>query len=350
MDVSPTPQTVAAARDFISRFLAARKSDVRLVDAPLTNDTGMDFPRSVERGFAERPRQLDCRFLYDAEGSRLFEEITAQPEYYPTRTEAELLRAHANEIRACTGPVSLVELGSGYSVKTEAILNAYTRRDAHVEYVPVDVSAEALRAAERSITQRFPQVKFTGIRGSYASAFAVLPHLKPQLLIFLGSTIGNFDRADTEEFWRSVERGLPEDGFFLLGVDLVKDAERLEAAYDDRAGVTARFTKNYFTRMNRELGADFDVDGIRHVATWNAELDQVEIRARFESAQRVHFTALDRSYDFASGEEIFVEISRKFRLGELREELHRHGLATQRCFTAPGDAFGLLLLKRNSSS
>jgi L-histidine N-alpha-methyltransferase len=336
--------------DFPTRFQEAVGSGAVLVQAPGTSESLQAFARSVAAGLSDEPKWLHCRFLYDAEGSRLFEEITRQPEYYPTRTEAGILAEHADETRRFTGPVTLVELGSGYSVKTEYLLSAYSRDEEPVRYVPVDVSGSALLAASRSIAESFSDVDFTGINGTYRSAFPVLRQLSPQMLIFLGSSIGNFNEAETTSFWRSVADHLPAGDFFLLGVDLVKDVDVLEAAYNDSAGVTARFTNNYFARINRELGAALDLSQIEHQATWNPALERIEIYARFHSDQQLHIEPLDQTFEIRSGERIMIEISRKHRLPKLQRELAAFGFDLKRVFTDDKKWFALLLLERTDDT
>ncbi|NIR42756.1 MAG: L-histidine N(alpha)-methyltransferase [Gemmatimonadetes bacterium] len=331
---------------FSTRFRDAVTNGTALVQAPGAEDTVMTFARSVAAGLSDDPKWLHCRFLYDAEGSRLFERITEQPEYYPTRTEAAILQAHADEIRALTGPVAIVELGSGYSVKTEHLLGAYAGDGKDVLYVPVDVSASALREANRSIASNFPAVRFTGITGPYPSAFPVLRQLSPQLVVFLGSTIGNFNPGEMTAFFSALSGHMPAHDFFLLGADLVKDPTVLEAAYNDAAGITARFTKNYFVRLNRELGAELDLDAIEHVAVWNPEWERMEIYAHFHRAQEIYIEPLDESYQIAAGERILIEISRKFRLPMLRAELAKHGFRSRRSFSDEKGWFALLLLER----
>lgn len=334
-------------KDFTERFRRALRTGQDLVTAPGTTDSVLAFARSVAAGLGDDPKWLHCRFLYDAEGSRLFEEITAQPEYYPTRTEAAILSRHADRIREITGPVNLVELGSGYSVKTEHLLNAYLRDGTELRYVPVDVSVSALQEASRSIQENFADVQFTAIAGTYASAFPVFRELTPQMVIFLGSTIGNFNEAESTAFWTAVAGHLPAGNFVLLGVDLVKDVEILEAAYNDRAEITARFTKNYLTRMNRELDAGIDADQVEHEAVWNPARDRMEISLRFNTDQRVQVSPLNETFQVRSGERILVEISRKFRLPKLREELHRFGFELLQTFTDDREWFALLLLRRH---
>ncbi len=336
--------------DFPVRFQEALGSGAALVHAPGTSEPVQAFARSVAAGLSDDPKWLHCRFLYDAEGSRLFEEITRQPEYYPTRSEAAILEQHAATIRRITGPATLVELGSGYSVKTEYLLSAYSEGGAEVLYVPVDVSVSALREASRSIADSFPEVQFTGINGPYPSAFPVLRQLSPQMVIFLGSTIGNFNPAEATAFWRAVAGHLPAGDFFLLGVDLLKDVGVLEAAYNDAAGFTARFVKNYFTRINRELGANVDLDSIDYVGEWNADLRRMDIAVRFTSDQEVYVAPLDQRFSVKRGERILVEISRKFRLPELADELSLYGFAVRRAFADDKRWFALLLLERVEDS
>lgn len=331
---------------FPTRFREALGSGAALVEAPGARDTVLAFARSVAAGLRDQPKWLHCRFLYDAEGSRLFEGITDQPEYYPTRTEAAILAEHASDIRAITGPRTLVELGSGYSVKTEHLLNAYVDDENALLYVPVDVSDTALREAGKTIAENFADVQVTGINGTYSSALPILRQLTPQLVIFLGSTIGNFNPAEMTAFWRNVAGHLPSGDFFLLGVDLVKDAAVLEAAYNDAAGITARFTKNYFARMNRELGSGIDLSRVEHVATWNPELERVEISLRFTTGQRIRIEPLDEEFEVEAGEQILIEISRKFRLPQLSDELTTHGFEVRHTFTDEREWFALLLLER----
>ncbi len=336
--------------DFPTRFKEAVGSGAVLVEAPGTSESLQAFARSVAAGLSDEPKWLHYRFLYDAEGSRLFEQITLQPEYYPTRTEAGILAEHADEIRRFTGPVTLVELGSGYSVKTEYLLSAYSRDEEPVRYVPVDVSGSALLAASRSIAESFSDVDFTGINGTYRSAFPVLRQLSPQMLIFLGSSIGNFNEAETTLFLRSVADHLPAGDFFLLGVDLVKDVDVLEAAYNDAAGVTARFTNNYFARINRELGAELDLSQIEHHAIWNPALERIEIYARFSSEQQIYVQPLDQTFEIRSGERIMIEISRKHRLPKLQREMASFGFDLKRVFTDEKKWFALLLLERTDDT
>lgn len=307
----------------------------------------LDFAGSVSDGLHRHPRQLDCRYLYDANGSALFEDICRQPEYYQTRTERSILAANADNIRAVTGPVLLFELGAGCACKTGCLLDAYVHGDGRLTYAPVDVSESALRQAGVNINGKWPDVQVLGIHGTYQDAFPLFTMNDRAMVIFLGSTIGNFDDDQADEFWRSVSIHMKQDDYFLLGVDLVKDIALLEAAYNDAAGVTEAFTKNLFRRMNRELGSEIHLDHVEHVARYCEELKRIEIFARFHRQQPVRIKPLCREFIIRQGEEILVEISRKFELSELPGYFRQYGFSVEQTYTDPNDWFGLLLLRKD---
>lgn len=334
--------------DLLTRFqdALAEGRDV-VLRAPGHADPVKDFAGSVVRGLERPTRRLDCRFLYDARGSALYERICRLPEYYLTRTEASILSRCAPGIRDVTGPVTLFELGSGYSVKTDHLLAAYLARDPAVRYVPVDVSESALREAARAIAARRPGARVIAVNGTYEDAFPLFRAASPAMLVFLGSTIGNFDEAEAGLFLERVAAHLDPGDFFLLGVDLAKDAALIEAAYNDTAGVTEAFTKNLFVRMNRELGADLDIGSIAHVARYDARRRRIEIHARFRKAQRLRVAPLGRAFRIAAGEEILVEISRKFAVDDLVPCVESFGFAVRRAFTDPQRWFALLLMERD---
>jgi L-histidine Nalpha-methyltransferase len=333
--------------DLLAQFqeaLDAGRSAV--LRAPGNADPVTDLARSVARGLERTPRRLDCRFLYDARGSALYERICGLPEYYLTRTEASILSRCAPEIRDVTGPVTLFELGSGYSVKTDHLLAAYMARDPEVRYVPVDVSESALREAGRVIASRRPEVRVVAVNGAYEDAFPLFRAASPVLVVFLGSTIGNLDEEESDAFLGRVAAHLGPGDFFLLGVDLVKETALIEAAYNDAAGVTEAFTKNLFVRINRELGAGLDLGAIAHVARYSGPRRQVEIHARFASAQTLRVDPLNRVFRVAAGEKILVEISRKFLIGGLVPRLEAFGFAARKTFTDPRLWFALILMER----
>ncbi len=341
-----------AKQELVKGFQTIRAGhDSHILQTGKQAEVLFDFANSVASGLARNPRQLECRFLYDTRGSELYEQITCQPEYYPTRTEATILARHVEEIRQLTGPVSIIELGSGSSAKTVHLLRAWTvaaATPAEVCYIPVDVSASALQVASRSLRRNYPGIRVIGVNSTYQEAFALFADAAPAMIVFLGSTIGNLERAEASRFFQDIARHMAPDEYFLLGVDLVKDAAVLEAAYNDAAGVTAAFTCNLFARMNRELDSCLDLDGIEHVARWNQQDRQIEIHARFRRPQTLRVGPLCRDFRIDDGEEILVEISRKFRLAEIRAELTGYGLQTCRTFTDPRSWYALLLLQKTS--
>lgn len=328
-------------------FLRARNCDHHLMMRMAGQAAAVDqFAESVVAGLGSRPRRLDCRFLYDARGGQLFERICRQPEYYPTRTEAAIMAARAEEICRYTGPVSILELGSGCSSKTGQLLAAHAAMHGPLQYVPVDVCENSLQQACRDIPAHYPGVRVTGLHGTYEDAFRLFRMAAPVLVLFLGSTIGNFDEDEADSFWRAVAGEMAAGDFFLLGVDLVKDEQLLTAAYNDAAGVTAAFTRNLFVRMNRELDAGLEPEKIEHLARYNHRHERIEIHARFTTPQNLRVAPLGKSFAIARHEEILVEISRKFRLPPLTDYLQSHGFAVRKTFTDQRQWFGLLLLQR----
>ncbi|MEJ2032553.1 MAG: L-histidine N(alpha)-methyltransferase [Deltaproteobacteria bacterium] len=337
----------ATSEELLKDFQQSRAGNYsRLMRMPCRVAVAIDFARSVADGLARRPRRLDCRFLYDPKGSELYERICEQPEYYPTRIEAAILAACASDICCITGPVTILELGSGCSVKTDHLLAAYTKAYGPLHYVPIDVSESALQQAGRDITSRYSQVRVTGINGTYEESFHVFETASPALILFLGSTVGNFDEKEADDFWRSIAGHMTAGDHFLIGVDLVKDRAVLEAAYDDAAGVTAAFTRNLFARMNRELGASLDLDTIKHVARYRTDRERIEIHARFTKQQLINIAPLGESFAIHSGEEILVEISRKFRLADLPAFFALYGFQVRQTYTDERNWFAVLLLQK----
>ncbi|BCS52710.1 L-histidine N(alpha)-methyltransferase [Geobacter sp. SVR] len=309
-------------------------------------DPVLDFALSTAAGFASSPRRLECRFLYDEQGSALFERITVQPEYYLTRTETEILAASAKRIREITGPVTLVELGSGYSVKTEHLLRAWLARGRPVRYVPVDVSESALWSACRTISVTHPDVQVIGVNTEYPGAFPLFRELFPVLVMFLGSTIGNFTPLENTAFLEGLSAALSPGDFFLVGLDLVKEAPIIEAAYNDAAGVTGEFTRNLFARMNRELGSGIDLSAVQHDARYNPDKEQVEIKALFTSPQAIRIRQLEETFRVSRGETVRTEISRKFRIDRFVPQLEAFGFATEDVFIDDQGWFALVLARR----
>ncbi|EFE65457.1 L-histidine N(alpha)-methyltransferase [Streptomyces viridosporus] len=302
--------------------------------------TGAALRADVLEGLTGRPRTLPPKWFYDARGSELFEEITALPEYYPTRAEREILAARSEEIAAAAGARTLVELGSGSSEKTRYLLDALTELRA---YVPVDVSESALTRAGRALVAERPGLDVHALIADFTARPALPATPGPRLVAFLGGTIGNLLPAERAVFLASLRDLLAPGDCLLLGTDLVKDEQVLVRAYDDAAGVTAAFNKNVLTVINRELGADFDPAAFDHVALWDAGHEWIEMRLRSRVAQTVKVPALDLAVDFAAGEDLRTEVSAKFRKEGVRDELDSAGLELTRWWTDEAGRFALSL-------
>ncbi|MFJ2478110.1 L-histidine N(alpha)-methyltransferase [Streptomyces sp. NPDC087659] len=294
----------------------------------------------VRHGLTRTTKELPPKWFYDARGSELFEEITRLPEYYPTRAEREIISGRARDIAAATGARTLVELGSGSSEKTRFLLDALPELHS---YVPVDVSESALTGAAESLLADRPGLHVHALIADFTRVLALPDTPGPRLVAFLGGTIGNLLPGERAEFLRSVRALLAPGDALLLGTDLVKDERVLVAAYDDAAGVTAEFDKNVLAVVNRELGADFPLDGFEHVAVWNAQEEWIEMRLRAREATKVRIRELDLVVPFEAGEEIRTEVSAKFRQEGVRSELAAAGMKLTEWWTDSGGRFALSL-------
>ncbi|HVU72803.1 MAG TPA: L-histidine N(alpha)-methyltransferase [Mycobacteriales bacterium] len=297
----------------------------------------------VRRGLTAPRKWLPPTYFYDAEGSRLFDEITRLPEYYPTRRERAALVACAAEIAASTQADTLVEIGSGTSEKTRLLLDALRDVGTLQRFVPFDVDESVLMTAGYAITADYPGVAVHAVVGDFTKHTPLLPVGGRRLLAFLGSTIGNLEPEPRARFLRDVAGNLQDGDAFLLGIDLVKDAGRLQRAYDDAAGVTAAFNRNVLRVLDRELHADADPDAFDHVALWNAEDEWIEMRLRARQAMDVHIGDLDLDVSFTPGEDLRTEISAKFRREGVERELGEAGLVLQRWWTDPAGDVALAL-------
>ena len=299
--------------------------------------------RDVLDGLTRSPKSLPPKWFYDAVGSDLFDQITRLPEYYPTRAEAQILRARSAEIAAASGAETLVELGSGTSEKTRMLLDALRDSGSLRRFIPFDVDAGVLEAAGAAIQREYPGVEIEAVCGDFEEHLGKIPGGGRRLVVFLGSTIGNLTTEPRAEFLAALSDTLQPGDSLLLGTDLVKDTDRLVRAYDDSAGVTAQFNRNVLAVVNRELGADFDLAAFEHVARWNIAEERIEMWLRAGSAQRVRIDALDLTADFATGEEMLTEVSCKFRPDGVAAELAGAGLRRTHWWTDPAGDFGLSL-------
>jgi L-histidine Nalpha-methyltransferase len=297
---------------------------------------------ATRRGLRAEPKRLPTVWLYDQRGSRLYEEITRLPEYYLPRCEREILRARAPELAARTRARTLVELGAGAAQNTRLLLDAL-----EVErFVPVDVSEEALRASAEAIAAAYPRISVEPLVGDFERDLDALPGPGPRLVALLGSTIGNLY---PEQRTRLLATLGAEDAF-LVGLDLVKDVARLEAAYHDRTGVTEAFVRNALTAANRELDATFDQRRFAYEARWDPEHEWMDIGLRARRAHTVSIQRLELDVAFEEGEPLRVEISSKFRREQLELEAGRAGLRVESWWTDRAGDFALALMLRDASA
>jgi L-histidine Nalpha-methyltransferase len=287
-----------------------------------------EFARAVAEGLTKRQKTLPPSWLYDEVGSALFEVITVLPEYGVTRAEASLLEHASDEIvRASSRPSHIVELGSGTGTKTRHILCAAAHKR-EIQYVPIDISAAALANCSHALGD-IPNVRIEPIAASYLEGLDVAlsnrKHGEPILLLFLGSTIGNFNRSEAMTFLSRLAKRMRPGDHLLLGADLVKARARLISAYDDPLGVTAAFNLNLLARINRELDGHFDLSRFRHQARYNERYSRIEMHLRSRVAQQVHIGALDLTIPFAADETIWTESSHKFRAEDIAALGRRSG-------------------------
>jgi dimethylhistidine N-methyltransferase len=291
----------------------------------------------VARGLLHRPKSLPPKLFYDDAGSELFERITHLPEYYPTRTEAAILQASADDIAAAAGQVaSLVELGAGTSCKTTSVLAALGQRQTEFSFFPVDISGAALHAGQRLLEREFPRLRLVPTTADYTRNLLFLRKIPaPRLVLYLGSTIGNYTPSQAAAFLSRLRHVLQRGDALLLGTDLRKPPELLLPAYDDPQGVTAAFNKNLLARINRELGGHFGLDSFRHVVRWNARASRIEMYLQSTVRQSVRIEGLDASIEFEQDELIHTENSYKYTEAMVTTMLKRGGFARERTWKDP---------------
>lgn len=327
--------TISASPDRPSRFKLVEEQEPSV-------DNLLDDART---GLLSRPKTLPAKYFYDARGSELFQAICQTPEYYPTRAEAALLQTHAEAIIGHAAPSHLVELGSGSAEKTPLLLEQLGAQQGAGVYVPVEISKTALLDSAERLLQRFPWLSVIGISADYERGLELIPQGGRRLFAFLGSTLGNFTEPEAIDFLRTIRRRMNPDDSFLLGADLIKDTEVLNAAYNDAQGVTAEFNLNVLHVMNRQLNAEFDPHSFAHRAFYNEEQSQIEMHLVSLREQSVAVPALDAEVHFAEGETIRTEISRKFSRASLARLLDAAGFALQHFWAPTSGTFSLTLAK-----
>ncbi|WP_111747179.1 L-histidine N(alpha)-methyltransferase [Salinisphaera orenii] len=322
-----------------NRLVSSRVAPARPVSSLLED---------ARHGLLQRPRTLPPKYFYDDRGSRLFEAICQTPEYYPSRTEAALLSAHADSIIEQAAPAHLLELGSGSSRKTRHLLDACDRLGRPCGYWPFDVSAGMMLDAGAALVADYAWLHVHALIGDYTGGLSGLPLRQAgrRLIVFLGGTLGNFEPADARAMLREIATLMRGDDGLLVGLDRVKDRARLEAAYDDADGMTAAFNGNVLSVLNRELGAGFPVDTYRHRAVFDENKARIEMRLVAGHDHRVQLPALDTHIDMQAGEEILTEVSYKFTPASIEALLREAGLTLTRHYEADGGDYSLLLAKR----
>jgi L-histidine Nalpha-methyltransferase len=312
--------------------------------------------QDVINGLQKTPKSLPARYFYDRQGSQLFEQICQLPEYYPTRTEASILKQYASEIVKFTQGVEIVELGSGSSTKTRYLFNAYQDLNNPLYYTPVDVSDSILKTSAYRLLTDYPQLKIQGKVATYSQALQQLTSyfLGTRIIIFLGSSIGNFNPVECDRLLTQITTALNPGDYFLLGIDLQKPIEILVAAYNDAQGVTAAFNLNMLQHLNNRFQGNFNLNLFKHQAIYNSTAHQIEMYLISQEAQSVTLESLDLTIELAPEEKILTEISRKFNLQQMKEYLGDYPADTLRdrnlnlihTYTDQQQWFGLLLCQK----
>lgn len=320
----------------------------RLINLSRSSEVETNAGSDVIQGLTKTPKTLPPRYFYDDRGSELFEEICELPEYYPTRTEAAILQQYASEIAQLTGACELVELGSGSSTKTRLLLDAYESLGYPLRYLPIDVSAGILESSAEKLLFDYPSLHIQGLVSTYELALQQLTptQLPTRMIFFLGSTLGNLNPQECDIFLSQITAALKVGEYFLLGIDLQKSKHLLEAAYNDSQGVTAEFNLNMLTHLNKRFQGNFDTSLFEHWAFYNEQLHQIEMHLRSLKANSVRLDALDLTLDFEAGETIMTEISRKFNLDLMKQELQAKNLKPIQSWTDSNQWFGLILCQR----
>jgi L-histidine N-alpha-methyltransferase len=314
------------------------------IDSYLSAGDERSLAYDVLDGLTRPFKELPPKHFYDARGSALFDRICELPEYYPTRTERAILLEHAETIVALNGAAELVELGSGTAAKTRVLLNAMAAAGTLRRYVPFDVTEAVVRESAELLVEEYPGLEVYGVIGDFERHLGRTPRaVGPRIVAFLGGTIGNFMPGSRRRFLGAIGKLLAPGDALLLGTDLVKNPRMIEAAYDDSQGVTAEFNRNVLHVLNRELGADFDVDGFDHVALFDEQHEWIEMRLRARDAQEVKIADLDLVVAFEAGEELRTEISAKFTRRRIEGDLAAGGMQLVEWLTDPDELFALSL-------
>lgn len=316
--------------------------------AEIEREAESDFAADVRDGLSATAKHLSCKYFYDAEGSQLFEEICELPEYYPTRAERSILDVNADEIvRRLPADMSMIELGSGSSTKTQLLIDAFLAAHGRLRYLPIDVSPTMLAESCKQLERSRPTLELVPIAAEYEpglSRMQILEAGRPKLVLWLGSSIGNYAPDEAGRFLQSLRAMLAPSDRLLVGIDLRKGRKVLERAYDDAAGTTARFNRNLLIRINRELGGHFDVARFDHRAVWHERAGCVSMYLVSRGKQRVRIDDLELTVPFRDGEAIHTESSYKYSPAEIDALAADAGLAVEQRWCDELGRFSLNLL------
>ena len=326
----------------------------------INNELNNEFAKDVEKGLNDKQKHISPKFFYDKKGSRLFEEICMQPEYYLNRIESQILKNSVDEILKIIGgqEISVIELGNGNSLKTRILLGPFLTKLKIVTYFPIDVSLKMLKKSIKDLFREYANLQIYGICSDYVSglvkinAFMKLKREIPnkKFIIFLGSSIGNFDPKDAIDFLHSIARYVRKEDLLLIGIDLEKDKSILDRAYNDKNGITAKFNFNVLARINRELEGEFNISNFEHRSFYNIHKHRIEMHLESKLDQQVRIGAIGKKFYFKKGEKIHTENSYKYSLRRLNKLVKKAGLQVIRNFTDPEEQYTLLLLKKVSNA
>lgn len=315
-----------------------------------------EFSKDVESGLNDKQKHISPKFFYDKKGSKLFEEICKQPEYYLNRTESQILKNSVDEILEIIGDeeISLVELGNGNSLKTRILLGPLLSGLKNVSYFPIDVSLKMLKKSISDLFSEYANLKIYGICSDYVTGLVKINDFmkskknvpKRKFIIFLGSSIGNFDPKQAQIFLCSIAKYVKKDDLLLIGIDLEKDKSILDRAYNDKNGITAKFNLNVLSRINKELDGEFKVSNFEHESFYNANKHRIEMHLISKIDQRVRIQAIGKTFHFKKGETIHTENSYKYSLDRLEKLVGKSGLQVVKNFVDPKEQYTLILLKK----
>lgn len=319
-----------------------------------------EFANEVARGLNDKQKHISPKFFYDKMGSKLFEQICMQPEYYLNRIESQILKNSVDEILKIIGgqEISVIELGNGNSLKTRILLGPFLAKLKIVSYFPIDVSLKMLKKSIRDLFREYANLQIYGICSDYVSGLVKINEFmklkmkipNKKFIIFLGSSIGNFDPKDAMDFLHSIARYVQKDDLLLIGIDLEKDKSILDRAYNDKNGMTAKFNFNVLARINRELEGEFNISNFEHKSFYNTRKHRIEMHLESKLDQQVRIGAIGKMFNFRKGETIHTENSYKYSLPTLNRLVKKAGLQAIRNFTDSNKQYTLILLKKVSNA